>query len=272
MRRWLLCAWALLWPLASGAAQEPTVRTFTHADTLRGANTPQRSWWDVAFYDLHVTVHPADSTIAGYNGITYRVLRPAPGDADRPAGAAHGRQHGAGRAARHLPPGRQRVLRVPRDAPASGRPPDDHRLLPRQAARGQAAAVGRRAHLGARQPRQPVGRDGERGPGRQRVVAEQGLSGRRAGQPAGRDHGARPADRRLERPAARGDTASRRHDDLRVVRHEPDQQLRRRHQRRDVRALHDDLRRRSGPAHDGLLAAGLPPRGGAAPVHAGAIR
>jgi aminopeptidase N len=77
MRSWLLCACALLGPLASGAAQEPTPRTFTHADSLRGANTPQRAWWDVIFYDLQVAVHPADSTIAGSNGITYRVLRPA---------------------------------------------------------------------------------------------------------------------------------------------------------------------------------------------------
>jgi aminopeptidase N len=77
MRRWLLCTCALLCPLTRGAAQGPTPRTFTHADTLRGADTPQRAWWDVVFYDLHVAVHPADSTIAGYNGITYRVLRPA---------------------------------------------------------------------------------------------------------------------------------------------------------------------------------------------------
>jgi aminopeptidase N len=74
MRRWLVWSLAFCWPLARGAAQ---TQTFTHADTLRGTNTPQRSWWDVSFYDLHVTVHPADSTIAGFNGITYRVLRPA---------------------------------------------------------------------------------------------------------------------------------------------------------------------------------------------------
>jgi aminopeptidase N len=49
---------------------------FTHADTLRGTNSPDRSWWDVTFYDLHVSVKPSDSTITGYNGITYRVLRP----------------------------------------------------------------------------------------------------------------------------------------------------------------------------------------------------
>lgn len=46
---------------------------FTHADTLRGAQTPERAWWDVVFYDLHVTVQPADSTLKGYNRITYRV-------------------------------------------------------------------------------------------------------------------------------------------------------------------------------------------------------
>ncbi len=51
---------------------------FTHADTLRGSNTPQRAWWDATFYDLHVKVNPTDSSIVGYNAITYRVLRPAP--------------------------------------------------------------------------------------------------------------------------------------------------------------------------------------------------
>ena len=51
---------------------------FTHADTLRGSNTPQRAWWDAAFYDLHVKVNPADSSITGYNAIAYRVLKPAP--------------------------------------------------------------------------------------------------------------------------------------------------------------------------------------------------
>ena len=50
---------------------------FTHADTLRGSNTPERAWWDAAFYDLHVRVNPPDSSISGYNAITYRVLKPA---------------------------------------------------------------------------------------------------------------------------------------------------------------------------------------------------
>ena len=58
--------------LAVGAlrAQEPA---FTRADTLRGSNTPERAWWDVTFYDLHVRIDPADSTVRGWNGIGYRI-------------------------------------------------------------------------------------------------------------------------------------------------------------------------------------------------------
>ncbi len=66
---------ALMLCAASAAAAQDT--TFTHADTLRGSNGPARAWWDAAFYDLHVRVDPADSSIAGWDAITYRVLRPA---------------------------------------------------------------------------------------------------------------------------------------------------------------------------------------------------
>jgi aminopeptidase N len=62
----------VLWPLASAPAQDTAA--VTHADTLRGSITPQRAWWDVTFYDLHVAVSPADSSIRGWNGIGYRVL------------------------------------------------------------------------------------------------------------------------------------------------------------------------------------------------------
>jgi aminopeptidase N len=51
---------------------------FTHADTIRGSNMPQRAWWHVVFYDLHVSVNLPDSSITGYNAITYRVLKPPP--------------------------------------------------------------------------------------------------------------------------------------------------------------------------------------------------
>jgi aminopeptidase N len=70
----LVLALALAAPVA---AQAQTPRVFTHADTLRGSNGPARAWWDAAFYDLHVKVNPADSSIVGRNGITYRVLQPA---------------------------------------------------------------------------------------------------------------------------------------------------------------------------------------------------
>ncbi|MHB1224237.1 MAG: M1 family metallopeptidase [Gemmatimonadaceae bacterium] len=66
-----LLAAALLAP-AAALAQEPAA--FTRADSLRGGNGPGRAWWDVAFYDLHVRVDPADSTIRGRNGIGYRVV------------------------------------------------------------------------------------------------------------------------------------------------------------------------------------------------------
>jgi aminopeptidase N len=58
-------------PLAAQA------RVFTHADTIRGSNGPARSWWDVTFYDLNVTVDVEDRSIRGWNGITYTVLAAA---------------------------------------------------------------------------------------------------------------------------------------------------------------------------------------------------
>ena len=70
----LLTALTLL-PGTRARAQDTT--RYTHADTLRGTNGPGRVWWDVGFYDLHVRLHLADSSIAGWNGITYRVLTPA---------------------------------------------------------------------------------------------------------------------------------------------------------------------------------------------------
>ena len=49
--------------LSTGLAAQDSV--FTRADTLRGSNTPARAWWDVTFYDLHVRINPADSTVQG---------------------------------------------------------------------------------------------------------------------------------------------------------------------------------------------------------------
>ena len=74
MRRWSFVLAAVVAPFGIVAAQ---AHPFSHADTLRGSNTAERSWWDVSFYDLHVAVDPRDSTIRGWNGITYQVLQPS---------------------------------------------------------------------------------------------------------------------------------------------------------------------------------------------------
>jgi hypothetical protein len=58
------------------ATAQEAASGFTHADTLRGSITPERAWWNVTFYDLHVTFSLADSTIRGWNGVTYRVVQP----------------------------------------------------------------------------------------------------------------------------------------------------------------------------------------------------
>lgn len=75
MRPLILAAAIACFP-CPGTAQTPPADTgFTRADSLRGSFTsPGRAWWDVTFYDLHVAINPADSSIRGYNGITYRVV------------------------------------------------------------------------------------------------------------------------------------------------------------------------------------------------------
>ncbi len=74
--RTLLGAVALIACAQAARAQQAPV--YTHADTLRGSwTTPDRAWWDVSFYDLHVRVNPADSSVRGYDTITYRVQGPA---------------------------------------------------------------------------------------------------------------------------------------------------------------------------------------------------
>ena len=75
MLRSTLVAVLLMGLLTPAAAQDAP--TFTRADTLRGAFTTHgRVWWDVTFYDLHVAIDPADSSIQGSTGIGYRVLQP----------------------------------------------------------------------------------------------------------------------------------------------------------------------------------------------------
>ena len=61
-------------------AGRPTARAqtpiFDRQDTLRGAVTPERAWWDLTYYHLQIRVNPADSSIQGLNTVQYRVLEP----------------------------------------------------------------------------------------------------------------------------------------------------------------------------------------------------
>ena len=75
LRRALLPILATVTFTTPALAQKPG--DWTRADSLRGSLTaPERTWWDVTFYDLHVAISPRDSSIRGRNGISYRVLEP----------------------------------------------------------------------------------------------------------------------------------------------------------------------------------------------------
>ncbi|CAM1339721.1 M1 family metallopeptidase [Tenacibaculum aestuarii] len=50
--------------------------TFTRQDSLRGSITPERSWWDLTYYHLNVTVNPDKKFIEGKNTVQYKVLKP----------------------------------------------------------------------------------------------------------------------------------------------------------------------------------------------------
>lgn len=63
----------LLFVSISSFAQQ---KTFTHADTLRGAITPEREWWDLNYYHLSVRPNDKDSTLTGSAVIRYKVLKP----------------------------------------------------------------------------------------------------------------------------------------------------------------------------------------------------
>lgn len=50
------------------------IKNYTHQDTLRGSITAERSWWDLTYYDLEVSVDPKTKTIFGHNTIHYKVI------------------------------------------------------------------------------------------------------------------------------------------------------------------------------------------------------
>jgi len=50
-------------------------QTFTEQDSLRGAMSPERTWWDLIYYHLEVEVIPDKKFIKGKNTIRYEVLK-----------------------------------------------------------------------------------------------------------------------------------------------------------------------------------------------------
>ncbi len=56
-----------------GQERDPAL---THADSLRGMLSPERTCYDVRFYHLDIRIDPADSSLRGSNEITFDVVRP----------------------------------------------------------------------------------------------------------------------------------------------------------------------------------------------------
>ena len=68
----------LCFQFQTGLAQQHTNETvFTRQDSLRGRITPERAWWDVVMYDLHVTPNIEKFTISGSNTIYFKLVKKA---------------------------------------------------------------------------------------------------------------------------------------------------------------------------------------------------
>src|SRR5579872_3729550 len=62
----------LIW-LASPFFGRAQTKVFTHADTLRGTNGPERTWWDIQRYDITVKPDYGTKSTIGNDLITYKV-------------------------------------------------------------------------------------------------------------------------------------------------------------------------------------------------------
>src|SRR5215469_7318341 len=60
--------------MAAQAKLEYEHKVFTHADTLRGTDGAERSWWDIQRYDITVKPDYLAKTTAGDDLITYKVV------------------------------------------------------------------------------------------------------------------------------------------------------------------------------------------------------
>ncbi len=52
-------------------------QNYTRQDSLRGAITPERAWWDLSYYHLDIAVDIEKQTVQGSNTIRYKVLNPS---------------------------------------------------------------------------------------------------------------------------------------------------------------------------------------------------
>lgn len=62
--------------LTSMGMTDGYVKEYTHQDTLRGAITPEREWWDLTYYHIDIAVDITNKSINGSNTIGYKVLKP----------------------------------------------------------------------------------------------------------------------------------------------------------------------------------------------------
>ena len=76
MMKHLLIASILIHALTTLSAQPNFFnnKTFTQADSLRGMLRPERTCYDVTFYDLHLKIDTTDKTISGYNEIHFTTI------------------------------------------------------------------------------------------------------------------------------------------------------------------------------------------------------
>ncbi len=76
MRLFAVTLCGLFLCLAARQTSAQTTDRFTRADSLRGGLRPERTGFDVLFYDLSLSVDPATRSIAGSNTIRYKVVAP----------------------------------------------------------------------------------------------------------------------------------------------------------------------------------------------------
>lgn len=73
LRSYTLTAFVVV--IANSITAQPAPKPFTRQDTLRGTLSAARSWWDVVFYDLHVTPDFERFSISGSNTVLFRIVR-----------------------------------------------------------------------------------------------------------------------------------------------------------------------------------------------------